>query len=322
MKELLENRGVFAVVGNVGTPTAVVAAPYAVSHKTLFFGAFTGANLLRQEPPDRYVFNYRASYEEETAKMIRWLIEAKHVAPESIVVFAQHDAYGDAGFAGVTKTLRKYGRADGDVLRVNYERNTTDVDAAVSDLVRYHGATEGGARGDKSDASRAKHPVKAVIMVPTYKAAARFIQRVRDKHIDPLFLNVSFVGSSALAEELKELGTSYQNVIVTQVVPHYESGGTGVIRYREALAKFHPDQQPDFVSLEGYFAGRLFAEGLKRCPRDCDTEKLIDVFESIQNLDIGTGVSLSFGPSQHQASHKVWGTILDESWRFVTLDMD
>ncbi|HVI23974.1 MAG TPA: ABC transporter substrate-binding protein, partial [Myxococcales bacterium] len=62
MKELIEKRHVAGIIGNVGTPTAAVAAPYAVEHKVLFFGAFTGAPLLRKDPPDRYVFNYRASY--------------------------------------------------------------------------------------------------------------------------------------------------------------------------------------------------------------------------------------------------------------------
>src|SRR5207248_3035887 len=67
MKQLVEKDHVAGVIGNVGTPTAAVAAPYAVDHKVLFFGPFTGAPLLRKDPPDRYVFNYRASYAEETA---------------------------------------------------------------------------------------------------------------------------------------------------------------------------------------------------------------------------------------------------------------
>ena len=62
MKQLYETDQVFGLVGNVGTPTAVVALPYALDRKMLFFGAFTGAGLLRNDPPDRYVFNYRASY--------------------------------------------------------------------------------------------------------------------------------------------------------------------------------------------------------------------------------------------------------------------
>src|SRR5882672_973906 len=57
MKQLYEKDQVFGIIGNVGTPTAVVAVPYALERKLLFFGAFTGANVLRNDPPDRYIFN-------------------------------------------------------------------------------------------------------------------------------------------------------------------------------------------------------------------------------------------------------------------------
>ena len=66
MKQLYEKDQVFGIIGNVGTPTATVAIPYSLERRMLFFGAFTGANVLRNDPPDRYVFNYRASYVEET----------------------------------------------------------------------------------------------------------------------------------------------------------------------------------------------------------------------------------------------------------------
>jgi serine/threonine protein kinase/ABC-type branched-subunit amino acid transport system substrate-binding protein len=324
MKELIDTRRVFAVIGNVGTPTAAVAAPYAIAHKTLFFGAFTGAKLLRQEPTDRYVFNYRASYEEETAEMVRYLVDTKRISPASIAVFAQHDSFGDSGFEGVAKTLRKYGRADSDILRVNYERNTVDVDSAVREIIAYHNAADRvRLGGDAGVMFRARHPVKAIIMVATYKPAARFIQKVKDHGVDAVFLNVSFVGSNALADELKELGPSYgPGVIVTQVVPPCDSGGTGVLRYRDALKEFHPDQSPDFVSLEGYVVGTLFGEGLRRAGRDLDTEKLVDTFDSIRDYDMGIGTVLNFGLSQHQASHKVWGTVLDAQGHLQTLDME
>jgi len=70
MKQLYENQQVFGFIGNVGTPTAAVAVPYALEHGMLFFGAFTGAELLRRTPPDRYVFNYRASYVEAYGREI------------------------------------------------------------------------------------------------------------------------------------------------------------------------------------------------------------------------------------------------------------
>jgi ABC-type branched-subunit amino acid transport system substrate-binding protein len=319
VQELITDRSVFAIIGNVGTPTTVEALPYVISKKVLFFGAFTGSGILRRDPPDRYVFNYRASYEDETAKMINYLIDVKKVPDHGIVVFAQNDGYGDAGFDGATKMLRKKGRDD-DVLRVGYERNTLAIDDAVTKLVEYHTAM---VRNGPGEPAHPKHPVKAVIMVGTYKPCAKFIQKLRDKKIDPIFLNVSFVGSSSLADELKELGPSYgAGVIVTQVVPHFESGATGIIRYREALKKYHPDQQPDFVSLEGFVVGQLFVEGLRRAGRELDTEKLIDALEHLQDYDPGTGGSLSFSTSQHQASHKVWGTMLDDQGAFKSFDME
>jgi len=322
VQELVNDRGVFAIIGNVGTPTTKDALPFALSNKVVFFGAFTGSGILRRDPPDRYVFNYRASYAEETAKMVNYLLDVKKVPDRGIVVFAQNDSYGDAGFEGATRTLRKRGRDD-DVLRVGYERNTLKVEDAVAKVVEYHSATVRAPGEGGRDAVRPRHPVKAIIMVATYKAAARFIQKIRDKKLDAAFLNVSFVGSNALADELGELGPSYaQGVIVTQVVPHHDSGATGVLRYRDALKKYHPDQHPDFISLEGYIVGQLFAEGLRRGGRDLDTEKLVDALEHVDGYDPGIGGNLSFGMSEHQASHKVWGTQLDDHGAFKSIDMD
>ena len=95
MKQLYETEQVFGIIGNVGTPTAVVGLPYALERKMLFFGAFTGASLLRRDPPDRYVFNYRASYAEETDAVVRYLVKVRGLRPDQIAVFAQQDAYGD-----------------------------------------------------------------------------------------------------------------------------------------------------------------------------------------------------------------------------------
>jgi hypothetical protein len=72
MAQLYEKDQVFGLIGNVGTPTAVVALPYALDRKMLFFGAFTGADLLRSDPPDRYVFNYRSSYVTATPDLPVW----------------------------------------------------------------------------------------------------------------------------------------------------------------------------------------------------------------------------------------------------------
>jgi branched-chain amino acid transport system substrate-binding protein len=306
MKELYEKQQVFGFVGNVGTPTAVVALPYALERRALFFGAFTGAGLLRRDPPDRYVFNYRASYAEETDAVVRYLVKMRGLRPEQIAVFAQQDAYGDSGFAGVAKAMRALrGGNEGAILRLDYKRNTLDVDDAVARL-RAH-----------------RIPIKAVVMVGAYRSCAKFIEKTRDVYPAMIYTNVSFVGSTALADELMLLGPRYANgVIVTQVVPAVDSYASTVLKYKTALAKYFPGVLPDYVSLEGYVAGSLLLEGLKRAGRQLDTEKLVETLETVRDFDMGLGAPISFGPTEHQGSHKVWGTQLNEYGRYQAIDLE
>ncbi|HEY2027725.1 MAG TPA: ABC transporter substrate-binding protein [Myxococcales bacterium] len=305
MRELIDDRKVFGFIGNVGTPTAEVALPLVLDKKMLFFGAFTGTGLLRRDPPDRYVFNYRASYAEETAATMKYLVEVRRIKPEEIAVMAQQDGYGDSGFAGVAKMLRKYDRDPAKTLRVGYKRNTSDVDEAVNAILT------------------AQKPVRAVIMVPTYKAAAKFIDRVKAQRPDMIFTSVSFVGSQALADELTAYGPKdAEGVIVTQVVPLPTSRSTAVSRYQELLPKYSLGEKPDFISLEGYIAAQLLIEGLRRAGPEFTTESLVDTLETMRGIDLGIGATLSFGLSEHQASHKVWGTVLDAQAQYQSLDLE
>jgi branched-chain amino acid transport system substrate-binding protein len=308
MKELYEKEQVFGFVGNVGTPTAVVGLPYALERKMLFFGAFTGAGLLRRDPPDRYVFNYRASYAEETDAVVRYLVKVRGLRPDQIAVFAQQDAYGDSGFAGVAKAVRALrGGDESAILRLDYKRNTVDVDDAIARL-RAHAR---------------KIPIKAVVMVPAYRTAAKFIEKTRDLYPTMIYTSVSFVGSTALADELMLLGPRYANgVIVTQVVPAVDSYASTVLKYKTALGKYFPGVPPDYVSLEGYVAGSLLLEGLKRAGPQLDTEKLVEALETVRNFDMGLGALISFGPTEHQGSHKVWGTQLNEYGRYQAIDLE
>jgi serine/threonine protein kinase/ABC-type branched-subunit amino acid transport system substrate-binding protein len=305
MKQMLTQRPVFAFAGNVGTPTAEAALPLALEHKRVFFGAFTGAGVLRRDPPDRYVFNYRASYAEETASIVQYLLTVRGVKPDEIAVFAQQDGYGEAGFSGVAKALRKAGFDAQRIVRVGYARNSMDLDAAINGLLAHKGQ------------------IKAVVMVPTYRQAAAFVQRVRDQGLNPIFTSVSFVDSDALAEALRELGPKYASgVIVTQVVPFFGSGATSVLEYREDLARFFPAEHPGFVSLEGYIVARVLCTGLEKAGPDLNAETLVQALEAIHGLDFGIGTRISFGPSEHQASHKVWAVTLDGLGQFQNLELD
>ncbi len=300
MRQLYERDQVFGFIGNVGTPTAAVAAPFALERRMLFFGAFTGAGLLRRDPPDRYVFNYRASYAEETYAAVRYLVKVRKLRPEQIAVFAQQDSYGDSGYAGVEKAIRALRNGEGGpILRVGYSRNTVDVDTAITQI-----------RSNRT-------PIKAVVMVATYRAAAKFIEKMRPSYPGMIFTNVSFVGSTSLRDELMLLGPKYASgVIITQTVPPLDANVPLVLQYRAALSKYFRGETPDYVSLEGYVAAQILIEALRRSGPVPDQEKVVAAMENMHNIELGLGTPIGYSKSEHQACHKVWGTQLTETGKF------
>ena len=303
--ELLEQTPVFAFAGSVGTPTCEKALPLVAGAGRVFFAPYTGARFLRKVPPDRHVFNYRAGYDEETAVIVRYLLTDRQIRPNQIAVFSQNDGYGDAGYAGVERALKKAGHDPKAALHVRYDRATNDVGPAVREVLA------------KRDG------IKAVVMVATYKPAAAFIRRLKDEKLDAVFTNVSFVGGTSFADALREYGPGYPDgVVVTQVVPHPLSNGTAVRRYRDLLKKYHPEMEPGFVSLEGYLAGTILAKGVADAGPNLTTEGLVDALEGLRDFDLGTGTPVRYSLSDHQASHAVWGTVLDAEGKFKELDLD
>lgn len=294
--------GVFALLGNVGTPTAEAILPEALSQKLIIFGTLSGAEILRRNPPDRYVFNYRASYAEETSTLVKYFVREKAIAAQRIAVFYQADSFGIDGLAGVEDALEELGVPRSAVLQVSYPRNSLNVDGAVRTLL---------AQRDN---------IEAVIQLSTYAASAKFTQQLRQGGYRGQIANVSFVGSQALADEFEKIGAEFgDGVIVSQVVPLYSAYASGVLRYRDAMQRYYPNEDLGFVSLEGYVVASLLIEGLQRSGRRLDSETLVEALESFREVDLGLGQTISFHPSDHQGSHRVWATVLDKDGNYSAL---
>ena len=304
MTQLYEKDKVFGFIGNMGTANNAVAIPYALERRALFFAPYSGSAVVRRDPPDRYVFNYRASYAEETAAIVHYLMKVKRIPAKQIAVFAQNDAYGDDGANGVAKAFRALGITD-PIIRYGFPRGTLEVDDAVGKLK-----------------AQTKPPIKAVIMIATDRAAAKFIEKTHEAAPGLIYANISAVGSSSLAAELKLLCTKYTNgVIVTQGVPSVAGYSSLVLDYKNALDKYFPGEAPDYTSLEGFISASILIQALKQTT-PLDTERLVDTLESMKSIDLGLGSTLSFGRAEHQASHKIWGTALDETGTYQAIELE
>jgi ABC-type branched-subunit amino acid transport system substrate-binding protein len=304
MKDVVEAQNAFAIVGNVGTATAAVAIPYCAEKDAVFFGALSGADLLRKSPPDRLVFNFRAGLAAEAAAAVRYLVDVRRLAPARIAILAQEDDFGRSGQRGALEQLKSYGVPEADVVTLGYPRNTADVRDAIVKL-----------RGH-ADA------VDAVVMVATYKPAATFVRKTKEARMKLLYTTVS-ADSNGLAEELVVSGEGYtENVLLTQVVPVPTAPATALMRYRAALEKYAPGEKPGSTSLEAWIGAQIFLEALRRAGRDLDTAHLVAALEGIRDWDIGIGAPITFGSADHQGSDVVFGWLLqpDGSYRQVELE--
>ncbi|MCG8611509.1 MAG: ABC transporter substrate-binding protein [Pseudomonadales bacterium] len=297
--------GAFALLGAVGTPTTKSILPITLKNRMIVFGSFSGASFLRKSPPDRYVFNYRASYFEETAAIVQHYTKIKNIDPNKIAVFYQNDSYGQDGLQGVIQALNRAGVAPETVIKAAYERNSSNIfDAAELFTSRIE-------------------EIEALIIIGTYSASAEFTVHMRQNGFSGEIANVSFVGSRALAEKLLEYGPEFTDkILVTQVVPHYDSYATGMLLYRESLKKYFPNEETDFISAEGFIAARIFIEALDSVGRYFDAEDVANLLESISGHDIGIGTEIGFSPSNHQASNRVWGTVLNQKGQFEEIDLN
>ena len=280
---------VFALFGYVGTPTSLAALPLAVNSKVPFIAPLTGAMSLR-EPFQKNVFHLRASYNDETALMVKQLT---HLGLKKIAVFYQNDAYGKAGLDGVTLALGEQQLKP--VALATVERNSADVAQAVKKIV--------AARPD------------AVVQVGAYKACATFIREARKAGYGGTFFNMSFVGTQALADEL---GKDAAGVMITQVVPSpYNQANALAREFAEAVRKAGNGASANFSSMEGYLAAKVLVEGLRKAPGKPARESLIAGLESIDRQQFG-GFEVSFSSKNHVASKFVELSMLTGDGRVRT----
>ena len=284
IEKLIKEDKVFCLLGNVGTPTAMAIKPVITKEQVPLFGPFTGAEPLRN-PVVKYILNYRASYYQETEEFIKGMVDV--LGLKKVGVFYQDDAYGRVVLEGTKIALKKRGLEP--AVTGTYERNTENIDTALNAIM--------------------KVKPEVVVMVGTYGACAKFIIEGKKKGFKPVYMNVSFVGPDKLAELL---GSQGDGVVVTQVVPPPSSDYPAVKEFRSAIDKYFPESNPNFVSLEGFLASKVFVEILKGAGKDLTRDSFIKAAEGIKDLDIGAGNKIGFSAENHQGSQKVYPTVIKD----------
>jgi len=276
-KTLIEQEKVFALFGYVGTPTSSAAVPLASRAGVPYLFPFTGAEFLRN-PVNKWVFNVRASYFDETETMVERL--TKDAGAKRIALFIQDDAFGEAGKAGVNRALHKRGMKVAEEAR--YKRNTVDVDEGLAKI-------------------KAAAP-DAVVFIGTYKPFALIVKKAKAAGVTAKFMTVSFIGT---ADFIREAGAEGDGVYITQVMPSPDNTGLALVK------QFHQDMRGgpiNYSSLEGYADAAVLVEALGKAGVNPSRAGFVGALEGL-NTDLG-GLKIAFSASSHQGAKDVFLTVV------------
>jgi branched-chain amino acid transport system substrate-binding protein len=314
---LLDQDKVFLLSNYVGTPTLTRALPviknYADQHVVLV-GNFTGAQPQREAPYGEHVFNIRASYRQEMMALVERFWQA---GARKFGVYYQVDAYGRSGTDGVVRGLAQHNaKIRAEATYVRGAKFEDDMNPAANAL-RQAGC-------------------EVVLCTGAYQGCGAFVKSARDAGWNVPISNVSFVGSDAMLALLIKhgQGTSrdYTRALInSQVVPSYDDLSLpGVVEYRALMDKYDPTppdsvrnpsytlQKYSFISLEGFVNAKVVVEALRRAGPRPTRPGLRQALESVRNLDLGIGATLTFTPDRHQGLDSVYFTRV-EGLRWVPM---
>lgn len=290
-KTLINDKKVFAMLASYGSSTTTAAMNDAFGPaKVPLIGTISGAGSLRQaldgSPNNRYMFNVRASYANETEAIVNQLHQ---FGIKKIGVFYQNDGFGKSGLEGVIAAMKKHNMEPSVVATI--ERNSIDVSAAVQIM--------------------SKVEPQAVVMVTLYKATAEFVRQMKKAGKHPQFTTLSPVGADLL---IKDLGNDARGIGICQVMPYPWDDTIQMVREYHKL--IGGKDKVSYYGIEAYAMAKVMVDGIRKSGANLTREKLISTLENMHNHDIG-GYRVSYSGDQRLGSRYVDLTVIGTGGRVL-----
>lgn len=287
VNKLINDEGVFALLGMTGTPNVMAAIPIASAAKVPLFGPFTGAGEIRNEF-NRYLFTVTASYAEEMEKVV------EHISTfgiNRIAVVYLNNSFGNSGLAGVEQAMQK--RNLKMLGTASVQADSSDIKAAVDVM--------------------AKLDPQVIIMATAGKVSADYMKEHKARSLNTQFYCLSVTSNAQLSGVL---GPDIRGIAVSQTMLFPWSVTSKLVKdYQDAL-KSSQQANYSYASIQGFLTAKVFVEGVRRAGKDLNREKLISSLESMNKVDID-GYQISFSPTNHHGSKYVDITVLGKDGKFM-----
>ena len=288
VRKLLIEDKVFTLFGLIGTGATAASMPLVSEHRMPVVGSLSGSDGLR-DPKLKLLFHTRASYSDETGKMVEQL---NSTGVKSIAVVYQDDPFGKAGLKSAQGAFERQGVKP--AIEAPIDMNKLD---AIGPTVAKVAHTQPG----------------AIIMVTAGKASTAFIREYLKTGQRPQFFGVSVLSAKAL---LADLGADAHGIVIAQVVPSPMRTSYGISKEFLAAARKADSKDVTYNSLEGFLTAKVFVEALRRAGKDLSRDKLVAALESLNNFDLG-GFIIDYSGGKRAGSSFVDLSIISKSGEFL-----
>ena len=277
--ELVEQLGVFGMVGCVGVGPGMSVRDYYTENKVLMvsFGCSGVTNWVH--PFNKYIFPIYPLYIDEAYALTRYFFEQLKIT--KVAVFYQNDDYGKQGLEGVERYEKEKGL-----------KLATSVSAEVTD------------RDLSSHALKLKNSgAEAVIMwaMPTH--GALLLAECAKIGFKPQWGTSSTLSDGALMLQItKGLWAGMIHSFFGEVP---DSNHPLMVKYRAWHKKYEPDERWGVFYWAGMAFAEPLAEGLKRAGKKVTPETFIKAMETLRDWR-GTGSPITFTPTDHQGAKYIY----------------
>lgn len=279
----LLDQGVLSLFGYYGSPQVTAAYPLIKDGDVLLFAPMSAADEFRGAMYGN-VYSIRPGYSEEAAAITR---HAETLGAKRLAILHGNDSESLAALDSAQRTMSSLG--------ANVVATAVMSSGSIANSV------------DKAVASRPE----SVLVIGDSNSAAGAVRDIRAKGFRGPIYGFSNTGESLLAEELGAVGAG---VVVVRVVPKSDSAKVAVVRDLLADAQAAKLGKPNVYMLEGYIAARVYAEALRRIPRDLNRARLKKAIEGLDDVNVG-GFRAHFTGDDRVGSRMVELSLIDSQGR-------
>jgi branched-chain amino acid transport system substrate-binding protein len=276
-KEFINQIGVFAVVGGVGTACGMAVRDDLIENRVVWVAPSTGSKNWSR-PFQKYIFAVYPLYVDEAYLLTKYAVE--QMGKKRIAVFYQNDDYGKDGLEGVEKYLKSKGMEI--AAKVSVEVPDTDLSSHALKL------KESGA--------------DAVIMYVLPKHGAIILGEAAKLGFSPQWISSSTLSDAPLMFDITK--GLWKGVIVASFGELPDSDHPLMVKYRKAWQKYAPKERWGIFYYAGIIWAEPLVEGLKRAGRNLTTESLISAMETFKEWK-GIGPPLTYTSTDHLGAKSI-----------------